>query len=131
MFCAIFSNCRWGHLKERQIQKSFMQRSFRYKVGMIPLNFFQFHNFLFLVMDAILTGHYYLILKRTQCKNRFHTNLVKLHAVVIEIFSFSCFELLLVTADYGHRGMKNCKKSKRLHTRNILAQSWINFNRSS
>ena len=35
---------------------------------------------------------------------------------------------LLVTANGGHLGMQNCIKSKRLHTRNILAQSWTNFN---
>ena len=47
---------------------------------------------------------------------------------VIEILSFSCSALLLVAANSGHLGMPNCKKSKRLHTRNILAQSWINTN---
>ena len=47
---------------------------------------------------------------------------------VIEILSFSCSALLLVTANSDHLGMPNCKKSKRLHTRNILAQNWINTN---
>ena len=28
----------------------------------------------------------------------------------------------------SHLGMPNCKKPKWLHTRNILARSWINFN---
>ena len=30
-------------------------------------------------------------------------------------------------ANSSHLGIPNCKKSKRLHTRNNLAQSWINF----
>ena len=48
--------------------------------------------------------------------------------MVIEILSLSCFALVLVTADNPHPGLQHCKKSKWLHTRNILAQSWINFN---
>ena len=36
--------------------------------------------------------------------------------------------LFLVTANGGHLRLPYCKKSKRLHTRNILAQTWINFN---
>ena len=48
--------------------------------------------------------------------------------MVIEILSFSCSVRFLVTTNGGHLGMPNCKKLKRLHTRNILAQSWINFN---
>ena len=42
--------------------------------------------------------------------------------------SFSCSALFLVMANGGHLGMPNHIKSKWLHTRNILAQSWINFN---
>ena len=42
--------------------------------------------------------------------------------------SFSCSVLFLVAANGSHLGMPNCKRSKRLHTGNILAQSWINFN---
>ena len=38
------------------------------------------------------------------------------------------FCAILSTANGGHLIMPNCKKSKLLHTRNILAQSWINFN---
>ena len=41
------------------------------------------------------------------------------------------FTAILVTANDGHLGMQNWKKklkSKRLHTRNIPAQSWININ---
>ena len=42
--------------------------------------------------------------------------------------SFSHSMLFLVTANGGHLGMPNCKKSKWRQTRSILAQSWINFN---
>ena len=38
------------------------------------------------------------------------------------------FCAILVTANGGHLVIPSCKKSKPLHTRNILAQSWINFN---
>ena len=41
---------------------------------------------------------------------------------------FSCSALVLVTVSGGHIGMPKCKKSKRLHIRNIMEQSWINFN---
>ena len=48
----------------------------------------------------------------TQCKNQFDTNLVRIHSVRIEILSFSCFMLFLVTADGNHFGTPNCKKLK-------------------
>ena len=38
------------------------------------------------------------------------------------------FLLFLVTADGGHLGMPNCKKSKWQLERIVLPQSWINFN---
>ena len=60
----------------------------------------------------------------TQCKNHFDTNLVKIHLAVIEILSFSCFVLFLVMADGGHFGMQNCKRSKWLHEKIIVTQSW-------
>ena len=71
---------------------------------------------------AILTGIFLFNFETIPCKNHFDTNLV------IEILSFSCSVLFLVMANGGHLGMPNRKKSKRLHTRNILAKSWINFN---
>ena len=36
--------------------------------------------------------------------------------------------LFIVMTNGGHFGMPYCKNAKRLHSRNILAQSWINFN---
>ena len=54
--------------------------------------------------------------------------MIKMLSAVIEILSFSCCALLLVTADGSHVGMLNCKKSKWLGTRNTLAESWIKFN---
>ena len=83
--------------------------------------FFQFYTWLFLVRDAILTGLFLSNFKGTHCKNHFDTSLVKIRYAVIEILSFSCSVLFLVTANDGHLGMPNCKESKRLHTRNILA----------
>ena len=53
----------------------------------------------------------------TQCKNRFDTKLVKIHKGVIKILSFSCSALFLVTANGGHLGMPNCKKSKHSGTK--------------
>ena len=44
--------------------------------------------------------------------NRFDTDLVKIHSAVIEILSFSCSALLLVTANGGRHGMPNYKKIK-------------------
>ena len=38
-------------------------------------------------------------------------NLLKIHLVVIEILSFSCF-VLLVKADGDHLAVPNCKKIK-------------------
>ena len=82
---------------------------------------FQFYTWLFLVRDAILTGLFLSNFKGTHCKNHFDTSLVKILYAVIEILSFSGSVLFLVTANDGHLGMPNCKESKRLHTRNILA----------
>ena len=90
--------------------------------------FFQFHSLLFLVTDAILTGLFLFNFETTQCKHDVDINLVKIHLAVIEILSFSCSVLFLVTANGGHLGMPSCKQSKGLHTRNILAQSWITLN---
>ena len=47
---------------------------------------------LFFVMEAVLI-YFYLILK--QCENYFFTNLVKIHYVVIDVLSVSCFVLFL------------------------------------
>ena len=96
--------------------------------------FLRYHNFrvyaFFEVtaLAAILTGIFLFNFETTQCKNYFDTNLVKIHQAVIEIFSFSYSVLFFVMANGGHLGMPNCKKSKQLHTRNILALNWINFN---
>ena len=63
-------------------------------------------------------------------QNYFETNFIKIHSAVIQILSFSCSVLFLVMANGGHLGMPNCKKIKKekWETRNILAQSRINFN---
>ena len=87
--------------------------------------FYQFHILLFLEMETILTDLLLSNFEATQCKNRFDTNLVKMHSVVSEIFLMFC---AILTADDGHLGMQNCEKSKWLHIINILAQSWVNFN---
>ena len=39
-------------------------------------------------------------------------NLVKIHLVVNEILSFSCFVLFLVMADGDHLAVSNCKKNQ-------------------
>ena len=72
-----------------------------------------------------LEGLFSFNFETTHCKNNFDTNLV---IAVIKILSFSCSALLLVSVNGGHLGMLNCKKSKRLHRKNILARSWINTN---
>ena len=38
--------------------------------------------------------------------------LVKIHLLVIEILSFSCFVLLSVKADGDHLAVPNCKKNR-------------------
>ena len=88
---------------------------------------FQCYTLLFLVRGVNLKVFSHLILNNS-LQGYFDTNLVKIHSAVIEILSFSCSALLLVTVNGGYLGMPNCKKIKRLHTRNILAQSWINTN---
>ena len=56
---------RWAKIKI-----SFMQRPLSHKVGTIPLRFFQFHILRFLVTEAILIGHYFLILKQPEEQTR-------------------------------------------------------------
>ena len=49
-------------------------------------------------MDANLTGLFLLNFETSPCKNHSDTNLVQIHSAVIEILSFSCSALVLVTA---------------------------------
>ena len=49
-------------------------------------------------MDANLTGLFLFNFESTSFKNHSDTNLVKIHYAVIEILSFSCSALFLVTA---------------------------------
>ena len=49
-------------------------------------------------MDANLTGLFLFNFEATSCKNHSDTNLVRIHLAVIEILSFSCSALFLVTA---------------------------------
>ena len=128
MFCAIFSNGRGQPSCSAKLQKKskwcnakiiVTQSWYNSIEGFFPVLCFA----IFLVRDAILTGQFLFNFESTQCKNHFDSNLVKIHYVVIEILSFSCSALFLVTANGDHLGMPNCRKSKWLHTRNILAQS--------
>ena len=64
-------------------------------------------------MEAILTGLFLFSFEITQCKYHFDTNLVKIHSAVIEILSFSCFALFLVTTDGGHLGMPKLQNIKK------------------
>ena len=89
--------------------------------------FFQFYTLLFLVRDAILKVFSHLILKQFIARIIL-TQIWSYSLIFIKILSFSCSALLLVSANGGHLGMLNCKKSKRLHRKNILARSWINTN---
>ena len=66
--------------------------------------------FLVTAPGGILTGIFLFNFETTQCKNHFDTNLVKIHSAVIEILSFLCSALFLVTPNSGHLGMPNCKK---------------------
>ena len=72
-----------------------------------------------------LQVYFYLILK--QLNVRIILTQVKSKSIR-RLLSFSCSVLFLVTANGGHFGLPNCENSKRLHTRNILVQNWINFN---
>ena len=49
-------------------------------------------------MDANLTCLFLFNFESTSCKNHSDTNLVKINKAVIEILSFSCSALFLVTA---------------------------------
>ena len=89
--------------------------------------FFQFYTLLFLVRDAILKVYSHLISKQLIARIIL-TQIWSNSLAVIKILSFSCSALLLVTAYGGHLGVPNCKKSKRLHRRNILARRWMNTN---
>ena len=62
-------------------------------------------------MDANLPGLFLFNFETTPCKNYSDTNLVKIHLAVIEILSFSCSVLFLVTANGSHLGIPNCKKN--------------------
>ena len=53
-------------------------------------------------------------------------NLIKIHFMVIEILSFSCFVLFLVMPDGDHLAVPNCKKSKWLNAKIIVTQRWYN-----
>ena len=77
-------------------------------------------------MDANLTGLFLFNFESTSCKNHSDTNLVKIHSAVIEILSFSCSALFLVTAAILES--QTAKKIQQIHTRNILVQRRINFN---
>ena len=61
-----------------------------------------------------MTGLFLFNFKTTHFKNHFDTNLVKIHQAVIEILSFSCSMLFLVTANGSHLGMPNCKNQNGL-----------------
>ena len=78
----------------------------------------------FLEMDANLTGLFLFNFESTTCKNHSDTNLVKIHSAVIEILSFSCSALFLVTAAI----LESLTAKKRIYTRNILTQRRVNFN---
>ena len=123
MFCATFSKGRWQPSCIAKLQKK-KSKWLNAKIIVTQSwynsieRFFQFYTLLFLVRDAILTGLFLINFKTAHCKNHFDTNLVKIHEAVIEILSFSCSVLFLVTANDRHLGMPKCKKSKRLYTRN-------------
>ena len=59
-----------------------------------------------------MTGLFLFKFETTQCKHHSYPNLVKIHLVVIQILTFSCSALFLVTANGGHLGMPNYKKIK-------------------
>ena len=113
-----FSKDRWRPFCGAKLQKNqngLMQR------------FFQFYTLLVLVRDAILKVYSHLILKQLIARIIL-TQIWSNSLAVIKILSFSCSALSLVTANGGHLGMPNCKTSKRLHRRNILARTWISTN---
>ena len=53
-------------------------------------------------------------------------NVVKIHLVVIEILSFSCFVLFLLTGRWRPSCSAKCKKSKWLNAKIIVIRSWYN-----
>ena len=85
--------------------------------------FFQFHNLLLLEMDVTLTGLFLFNLETKPCKNFSDTNLVKIHWAVIEILSFSCSALFLVTtAILESQTAKNITDSYKKHSGQKLDQ---------
>ena len=68
-------------------------------------------------MDANLTGLFLFNFESTSCKNHSDTNLVKIHYAVIEILSFSCSALFLVTAAmWNPKLQKNTTDSYKKHS---------------
>ena len=67
-------------------------------------------------------------IETTRCKYYYDTNLVEIHSAIIEILSFSCFVLFLVTANDGHFGVPNCKKIIMTSYKKHSGTSWIDFN---
>ena len=131
MFCAILGTAHGSHLGKSNCKKSklFIKETFWHKVGSIITNgsprycLFCVYAILVTVPGGHLDRYILFNFETTQCKNHFDTNLVKIHYAVTEVLSFSCFALFLITPNSGHLVTANCKKSKRLHTINILAQS--------
>ena len=60
----------------------------------------------------------------------FCQNLIKIHLVLIEILSFSCSVLFVVTADGDHLVMPNCKISKWLNANLKIDRNLVQFHKS-
>ena len=56
-----------------------------------------------------------LIFKTSQCENHFDTNLIKINSAVIEILTFLCSVLFLVTADGAILEHQSAKNQNWLH----------------
>ena len=87
--CTYFVSFKGGNKKKLIVTQSWYDSIER---------FFQFHTMLLLEMDENLTGLFLFNFETTTCKNHSDTNLVKISLAVIEILSFSCSALFLVTA---------------------------------
>ena len=110
-----------------QHQNGFMHEPLLSLVRTIPLSFSSYHFLLFSVTIASLTGLFISFWNDSMQESfwqKFYQNPFSSYWDIVNFM----FLLFLVTADGGHLGMPNCKKSKWHLERIVLPQSWINFN---
>ena len=120
MFCAIFSNDRCWTSWNVKLLKIILASCKEYRdTKLLPFHwdFLPFH------WDVLCFTFHYFSSWKPSWLVCFYLILKQLNKGIILTQIWS----KLMAADV-YLGLQNCKKSKWLHARNILAQNWINFN---